>query len=220
MNTLETHVLELVGEDITSPDVFTDTSTGMAQIRDSINDAIEEIAMITGGQKRNYYLPLEADKGFYRFRWTEDVFAWITDAWLVGQKRRLEQTDLIRLQNFNPRWMQNTGTPSAYFPIGIDVVGIWPRTTSDTDLIEFSCVVIPDRYENDDDRIKLRDSHHWAAVHYAVGEYWASRGDAKSAIYHHNKYLEKLGVYGLYPEAAEYSGGYQTQKAPWPKSTD
>ena len=51
MNELETHVLELIGEDVDSPDVFTDDDAGMAPIRDSINDAIEEISMVSGSNK-------------------------------------------------------------------------------------------------------------------------------------------------------------------------
>ena len=42
MNELETHVLELIGESTSSPDVFADTDKGMAPIRDSLNDAIKK----------------------------------------------------------------------------------------------------------------------------------------------------------------------------------
>ena len=59
MNTLETHVLELIGEDTDSPDVFTDDDDGMAQIRGSLNDAIEEIIIVSGSYKENYHLPLK-----------------------------------------------------------------------------------------------------------------------------------------------------------------
>ena len=60
MNTLERHVLELIGEDPDSPDVFTDTEDGMKPIRDSLNDAIEEISMVSGSNKRVYTLPLRS----------------------------------------------------------------------------------------------------------------------------------------------------------------
>ena len=73
-------------------------------------------------------------------------------------------------------------------------------------------MVIPDRYTNDAERVKIRDAHHWAAVHFAVGEYWASRGDAKSAQMHHNIYLKKLGILDLYPETPERLWTYKTEK--------
>jgi len=219
MNSLETHVLELIGEDTTSPDVFLDTSSGIAQIRDSLNDAIEDIAIVTGGQKRMYHLPLEGGCTFYRLRWTMDHFAWFTDAWLVGQKRRLEQTDLVKLFAYNPRWMLNSGSPQSYIPVGKNIVGFWPRPSGDTDVVAFNCVVIPDRYTTDTDRIKLRDNYKWAAVHYAVSEYWASRGDAKTAEYHLGKFLEKAGILTEFPMYADANNTLKTNKEPWPKST-
>ena len=95
MNTLETQVLELIGEDTASPDVFADTSAGMAPIRDSINDAIQEISIVTGSYKNHYMIPLRANKTFFRMKFRSDHFAWVTDAWLVNQKRRLVQTPFV-----------------------------------------------------------------------------------------------------------------------------
>lgn len=220
MNELETQVLQYIGENTDSPDVFTDDSTGMAPIRESLCDAIEEISMITGSTKRDYHLPLEQDSNFYRLKWNKDNYAWVTDAWLVNQKLRLEHTDLIRMNNHNPRWLQNTGPPKAYFPVGLDVLGVWPRTTSDTDIIALTCVVIPDRYTEDTERIKLRENYQWAAVFFAVSEYWAGRGDAKTAMTFHQMYLEKLGLQNLYPMSAEYVPGYKTNKEQFTKASD
>ena len=72
MNVLETHVLELIGEDPDDPDVFFDTDAGMEPIRDSINDAIEEIAMLAGSGKRTYRIPLKANQSFYRLDFRQD----------------------------------------------------------------------------------------------------------------------------------------------------
>jgi hypothetical protein len=212
MNTLETHVLQLIGEDPDSPDVFLDTDDGMAPIRDSLNDAIEEIAIVTGSVKRTYILPLRTGTNWYRINMGRDKFAWVTDAWLVGIGRRLEQKDFHWLINYNPRWMYNTGSPERYCPIGKDHICIHPAPSSDTDMLELTVVVSPDRYKTDDQRIKLRDEFHWAAVHYAVGEYWAGRGDAATARTHHGIYIKKLGIIELYPETAERAWRYKTEK--------
>ena len=219
MNTIEKHVLELIGESVDSPDVFTDDSIGMEPVRDSINDAIEEIAVLTGSWKRTYQLPLKKDCSFYLFDVKNGSSAWITDVWLVTIKRRLEQTDLIRLNAFNPRWLMNSGTPEAYFPVGLKSIGVWPSPSADSDLLEITLVLIPDRYTEDTDRIKLRSDLEWAAAHYAVGEYYASRGDAKQAIYHHNDYLKKLGLGIEYPIAQEHLYKFTSDKEPWPKET-
>lgn len=219
MNNIEKYVLEMIGESVSSPDVFTDDSEGMEPIRDSINDAIEEIAMLTGCYSQKYYLALRQNKNFYRFDFSQGSCAWVTDAWLVTQKRRLEQTDLIRMNNYNLRWLYNNGSPESYFQIGLNYFGVWPAPASDTDMLEITVIAIPDRYEESTDRIILRKNWEWAAAHYAVGEYWASRGDGKTSIYHHNNYLKKVGVNVKYPFASEKIYQYQSEKEPWPKNT-
>jgi len=220
MNELEKMTLRLIGEDTDSPDVFTDDSEGMAQIRDSLNDAIEEISMISGMAKKDYYIPLEGDMSFYRLRWTSGSFAWVTDAWLVTQKRRLEATDVIRLYNYNPHFLESTGPPTSYYQVGLEVIGVHPTPTSDSDTLVLTCVIIPGRYTSEHDRIKLRDSYKWAAVNFAVSEYWASRGDAKTAMYHFDEYLRKMGMQQQYPMSAEYKYKYRTSKEPWPKASE
>lgn len=203
MNELEKHTLELIGEDPNSPDVFTDTSEGMAQIRDSLNDAIEEISMITGATKRNHILLLRSGVIFYRLNYSKDQFCWVTDAWLRTINRRLQHTDMEALKKYDPGWMTTSATPTHYFPIGVDVVGFHPKPADDNLLVELTTVIIPERYINDDERIRLKPSFKWAAVHFAVGEYYVSRGDAKQALYHHGQYMEKLGIQGLYPLTQE-----------------
>ena len=219
MKTIERYVLELIGENADSPDVFLDTDAGMEPVRDSINDAIEEISLFTGMMKRNYIIALRESRTFYRFRFTKGYLGWITDVWLVNQKRRLEQTSLIKLTGYNPRWMFNSGSPHSYFPIGFNFFGVFPRPSSDTDALEITAVMVPDRYTSDTDKLNLRKNWQWAAAHYAVGEFYASRGDARQAIYHHNEYLSRMGLNYKYPAANERQWQMQTDKVPWPKAT-
>lgn len=212
MNYLETYVLQLIGENTSSPDVFADTETGMAPIRDSINDAIEEINMMTGGYKRSYQIPLRQDTTFYRLKFQKGQFAWVADAWLIGQGWRMRQTDFNKLNSEDPRWMRHQGSPDQYFHIGMDLVGIYPRSGGNNDVINFECVMLPDRYSTDTDRIFLRTEYQWAVVHYAVSEYYAGRGDKPRAIEHFNLYLNRLGLRQAYPEAGEANRGFKTEK--------
>ena len=203
MNTLERHVLEIIGENTISPDVFLDTTAGLEPIRDSLNDAIEEITMITGSYKRTYYIPLTKDQSFYRLKMTDGAFGWVTDAWVVNQHRRLEQTDIISLSANSPTWMDDAGTPHLYYQIGRNIIGFYRKPTADDDMIELTCVVVPNRYETSEDRVKIRDNYKWAAVHYAVSEYWISRGDAKEAVFWFNKYLENMNLDRFAPQSNE-----------------
>jgi len=213
MNDLETAVLEMIGESVDAPDVFTDDATGMAPIRDSLNDAIEEISMVTGGLRRRVRIPLKSGMVFYRLSdASQDRFAWPVSCWLINQQRRIPQKDLIWLERANPRWMKGSGTPLFYYLIGFDEIGLDRAPTSDTDILEIDCVMIPDRYEDGTDRVKLREEYQWAAVHYAVGEFWAGRGDAKEALSHWMEYVAHIGIQELYPETSERRWQGKTDK--------
>jgi hypothetical protein len=212
MNDLEQMVLEIIGENTDSPDVFTDTDLGMEPIRDSLNDAIEEICMFKGANKRVYHLPLKASKTFYRLDVLHDEIAWITDCWLVNQKRRLTGTNLVLLESKNPGWMSSDGPPLEYFQVGFDIFGVYPKVSSDGDIIEITAAGIPARYATDKERVKLRDDFKWAAVDYAVSEFFAGRGDAKTAMEFHGRYLEKLGMQELYSPTVEKRWQFQTAK--------
>lgn len=216
MNNVERLVLEMIGEDPDNPDVFTDDSTGLAQIRDSINDAIQEIAMLTGGYKDEYFLPLRADRCFYRFDLKDNFIAWVADARLQSRNYRLEQTDLHRLRNFNPRWLHNNGYPRAYFPIGLNYIGFWPFPSNDGEIVRLHCAMIPVAYNEDQARIFVRRDLEYAAAHFAIGEYYASRGDAQSAMMHHGDYMKVLGLDMPYDHAAERVYQVRTHKEPWP----
>lgn len=219
MNALETKVLELIGEDPDSPDVFTDDDEGMAPIRDSINDAIAEITMLTGAFKRQYFLPLRSGVGFYRLRPHNGSVGWITDVWSVTQQYRLEQTDLIRLTAHDPRWMIPSSNPEAYLPLGRDIIGLYPKPSGSSDVLEITIVEIPYAYESDRDRVKLRQSFQYATINYAVAEYWASRGDAGEATKHMQMYMDALGLKQQYVQQSEALRSFGTNKEPWPTAT-
>lgn len=214
MNTLERRVLELIGEDPDSPDVFTDTDAGMAPVRDSINDAIQEVVMVTGSQKRTYFIPLRQEQAFYRFRLNDGYLGWMTDVWLVGQKKRLEQTDLIRLSSYDPRWMITKAEPDAYFPIGDELVGVYPKPSSNSDALEITFVEIPKAYESGEDRVKIKSDFEDAVVHFAVSEYWASRGDAQEAKTHLALYLKALGLEKHFEISPHQARRVETNKEP------
>lgn len=186
--------MSFIGEDPDNPDVFRDTDATIAPIRDSINDAIQEIHLVHGGHTEKFNIPLVADKRFYRVAFQGGFLGWINDAWLVNQKRRLHHTGIRDNDHNDPRWLLYNGTPEDYFIVGLDVIGFRPIPSSSSDIVEVTCSVIPAHYKTDRDRVKLRDSFKWAVVNYAVSEYWASRGDAREASKHMQVYLDNLGI--------------------------
>jgi hypothetical protein len=214
MNELERQTLLYIGEDPDSPDVFSEQN--IAPIRDSINDAVQETIMLTGAHKTTYHLPLIQGRGFYRLRPKTGYLGWITDAWLVGQQRRLAQTDWIKLNHWDPRWMTMTGTPDAYLQVGLDVLGFVPRPSATSDIVALTIVEIPQAYTHDRAPIRVRRDFRLALVQYAMTEYWAGRGDARSASEAFQTYRELIGIRRDQPRHADMVAQLDTGKDPFP----
>lgn len=212
MNDLETHVLRLIGENVSSPDVFTDSATGIAQIRGSINDAIQELCMVTGSYRRTYHLALLENRQFYRLAPQNDYLGYIVGAWDRYLKRRLERTDLLSLAREDGWWMKRTGPPLKYMQLGLNHIGIYMAPSAKGTVIELDCVMIPFAYDEDEAPVRLRTNFQRAAVYLAVSEFYASRGDAKRAQEYLERYLETAGLMQLRPQTAERQfryGGYE-----------
>lgn len=213
-NDLEKKVMDLIGENTDTPDVF--DATGIEEIRSHLNDAIEEVAMLTGCHKRVWHIPLKADCYFYRIEYGDvgDQFGWFDSVYIVGQARVLEQDSLIGLTQLDARWLYATGTPSRYVPLPgyRNTFIVWPAVSSSSDTLEVTGVAIPDRYIADTDRIKLRKSFEWACVNRAVSEFWATRGDAQSAARYFQTYAQEVGYPQMYPEQYERRWQYRTEK--------
>ena len=203
MNSLETHVLRIIGENPSSPDVFADTDSGMAPVRDSINDAIQELCMVTGSYKKTYLLPLYADRMFYRMGWERDYFGWVVEAWDRSRQMRLEQTDVLTLAMTDGFWMERTGNPEEYMQIGEDILGVFSKPSANGIVLELTCVCMPKPYTADTDPVKVREVFQNAAVYLAVSEFYASRGNASRATEYLNLYLETAGLMSMHPESAE-----------------
>ena len=213
MNILEQKVLERIGENVDSPDVFKDTDAGIAPIRDSLNDAVQEISMLTGAYKRQYLLPLRSGQAFYRFKLQNGYLGWVTDVWDVGRQFRLDQTSVTKLSSQDPRWMVGSGFPEQYMQLGDDVIGFYKKPSASAGAMELTIVEIPNAYTTDTERIKLRDSFQYAAVLFAVGEYWATRGDAQEAKAYGVRYLDALGLKERYAPSRESVDSLRTDKA-------
>jgi hypothetical protein len=200
---------------MTSPDVFTDDDTGLAPIRDSINAAIQEIAMVTGAYTKVYHLHLFEGRQFYRVSSDTDLLLYPVLVWDREQKLKLTQTDLIKVSNDYPYWMQDEGNPKEYMILGHDHVGIVYVPPVDGRILEMTWVCAPKAYVSDTDPIKLRELFQRSTVYYAVGEYYASRGDAARATDWHKQYLETANLGWMIPQPAERQfqfGGWQRQE--------
>jgi hypothetical protein len=218
MNSIETAVLRIIGENIATPDVFENNATDLALIRGSINDAIQEICMVTGSYTKTYFLGLLTNRTFYRLAPQTDYVGYIVECWDDEQKRKLTRTSLALLNRQDPAWLQNTGSQEQYLQIGTNHIGIYRQPSSKGKVLQLKCVCIPKPYIADTDPIKVRDVFQRSATYFAVGEYYASRGDAVRATDYTTKYLELTGLMQLKPQLPErqyqYRGDYGSNRFP------
>jgi hypothetical protein len=206
-NDLEKSVMDLIGENPDSPDVYTDAN--ITEIRDLINDAIEEVCMVTGCHRKVWHVPLKDACNFYQLPDSADAFLWAESVWLYNSKRRLEQKAFAGFTDQDYRWLLSTGGPYFYAILSYNKLCIFPAPSGSVDTLEITGAAIPKRYEEDTERIKLRESFQWSVTHRVVSEWWAMRGDARTAMYHWQQYVDKIKLPGMYPETAERKWKWQ-----------
>ena len=203
MNNLETHVLRLIGEDVASPDVFTDTTAGLTQIRDSLNDGIQALCLSSGLYTRTYHLALLENRQFYRLATVDDYFGYVVEAFDRQNRRRLTQVDLTTLAQRDPWFMKTGGPVTHYMQVGIEHIGFWRYPTAKGTVIELNCVCIPAAYATSASVVRVRQAYQRAAVYMAVSEFYASRGDANRAGDYLERAMETAGMMYLHPKQAE-----------------
>jgi hypothetical protein len=213
MNSIETQVLRLIAEDTTNPDVFVNTSDGLKTVRDSLNDAIEELCMITGHYRRKYLMPCMEARGLYRLSPQADEIGWVISVWDRSRKLFLDQTDLGIVANIDPNFLGTDGPPQYWWQMGVYHIGLFPRPPAKGLVLEIEMISVPLRYQHDQSPIRLRDQWQSAAVFRAVSEFFASRGDANRAAEWFSRYMEMAQIMSLNPDYAErvnqFSGGWQ-----------
>ena len=202
MNKLEKQVLQMIGEDPSNPDVFTDDDSCMDQIRTSISAGISEVLMQTGGWTETFRIPLVKDQTFYKIELANSDVGWFQSVWNVSTETALTQSSLISLNAWDPLWMRYTGSPTQYLPIGTNTIAICPKSSASAGVIECHIAAIPRRYQTDKDRIKLKKIYERSVVDYAVSEYWASRGSAKDAVEHLRRFATSIGLQRIYGDDA------------------
>lgn len=211
MKDIEKRVLHMIAENVSSPDVHADTDTGITSVRDSINDAIQEVCMVTNSYTRLFHLVMSEGKYVYDIDMTDDYMGYVLQAWNREKHWELEKTDPMSIITQDPNWLDSghRGTQYKFFPVGFSQVGFWLVPLTNNNVIELKVVAIPKPYTDADDPVRVRLGWEDAVVNFAVSEQFASRGDGNRAAEYYTKYLTAIGMMKLHPEYAErqYSVG-------------
>lgn len=215
MNNLEKHVLRLIGENVTTPDVFADSTSGLTQIRGSITDAIEELCMLTGCYRRPYQLTLVSGRVMYRLRPEHDYVIYCHSVYDGDRAYRLERAAIWELKHIAGDWINRTG-PATYFAhAGLDAIAICYQPDTTGQVLQIDAVCAPKPYADSTSPILLRNNYEQAVVYFAVGEFYASRGDTDRAASFWKKYQEITGLMTMTPEYADRMTQLAQYKNSW-----
>lgn len=195
MNSIETRVLQFIGEDTSSPDVF--TTSNLTPIRDSINDAIEELCTLSESVVNTYKIPLIANTNLYKIDFSTNQFCYILSAFLPDKEKKLTATTLSGVERLDRRWMSTTNTPMMYFNIGVDQIGFYPMYGVDGHYVELRCVTLPKRYSRSTEVLQFREDFEDALVNYSVGEYFLSVQDLEKSARWFGEYNKYSGSFGF-----------------------
>ncbi len=108
--------------------------------------------------------------------------------------------------------MQGNGDPWQYAQVGTQHIVIYRKPSSGGTILELQCICIPAEYTQSSDEVKIRSTYERAVVYFAVGEFYASRGDAARAGDYHKRYLEAANLMKMTPDQPERAYQYQP---PW-----
>ncbi len=195
MNSIENRILRAIGEDPSSPDVF--TSSNLTPIRDSVNDAMEELCTLSDSIVNVYKLPLIADTNLYKMEWAGNQLCYVASVLLPETQKQLRATTLSAVEKYDRRWMSTVGTPTMFFPLGVDLLGLYPMYSDEGYYADIRCVVLPNRYETSTEPIQIRGDWEDAVVNYAVAEYFLGVGDLEKSIRWFSEYSKYAGKFGF-----------------------
>jgi hypothetical protein len=188
MQALLREALLLIGEDPDHPDVFHDSSKELEVLKASMLDAMHDVLIATAGYRRKYYLPLASGRNFYKIDFRTDYFLLVHEAIDEITARKLEQKDLLYFLMLDMDWMSHTGTPIYYAQVSKDIICFYPAPSTTGRLIVLDCVCLPKDIAGP--ASAMQGLYLQAIVYYAVGEFYASRGDARRASEFFNEFAK------------------------------
>ncbi len=135
-------VMNIVGEDSASPTYWTDSND--SELRGYINDAVEEVCILTGQYVEDLNIPVFANRQHYILDFSKgSQLLWINHARIEPESWRLGQVDPEKLSREDYNWMTRTGTPINFCSIGLDTIRLIPFPTVDGKVIEMNVTAIP-----------------------------------------------------------------------------
>jgi len=191
INLTEQIILEMIDEDLVTPDNW----DGTDEVRSWVADGIDELCAFGKFYRRLLNIPLRGGAPIYRFSPTEDVVISVRSVWLRGQGRMLECIDFGKLIRRDPRWLRTRGSPWEYFVLDFTKFGVYPCYSDDEDIVEVDAVMFPDPYIGDEGPIEVRSDYMGALTSYCRSMlYIRLPGRVDDAMVQYREFLQLAGA--------------------------
>jgi len=193
LNDIKLMVMDIVGEDSASPTYW--NSSNDSELTEWINDAFEQVCLQTGQYVEEFILPLFANRAWYRIDPGKGgQFLWIKYLRLYPEGYELGGADPNKLAREDYNWMTRTGTPRAFFPLGINSIRLVPYPSTNGQSLEGSCVCLPPSFSLNDTVIDLDKSLIRPVLDYAAGMALISMRRLDKALEFFRSYSIGLGL--------------------------
>lgn len=180
-NNIENEILRVSGENIDTPDVFIEGSAELLMLRTFINDAIQELCMLSGVYRKNYILTTKTNRMFYRIVPQYDYISFINFILDRSRQLKLVKTELESIAKIDSFFLQRNGNASHYVMFGNEFLMLYPKPTSSYALtINFTA--IPKSYTESTDPIKIRKDYERAVIYDSLSKYYAYNRELDKAV--------------------------------------
>lgn len=188
---MEAAVRDILNETASNPAYFTS-----ADIRESLNDGLEELSDATEWYERTTPVQLLTKRTYYDLRGYEApiltvnrIFLPSPVNWLVWTTTR-ELDGMIYDIFYYPQWEGTAGTIRWCFLRSLFWLGVHPQPSTDTDVARVSHTSIPPPLLQDGDSPDFPEEFHLALVEYAAYDLLVQDSETVLALRHWAEYQE------------------------------
>lgn len=192
--TLKKLIMDTIGEDSESPTYW--DSTNDVELEDLINDAVEEMLVLSGNYIEEIHVPLYTDRRHYNLDAGKGgELLYIKGARVLPEGYTLSMVDPISLSREDYRWITRTGTPRSFYIVGNDTIRPVPYPSAEGQSLELIASIIPPNYSEDDEVVDIEDSFITGVTAYCSYMLFASMRNLEAAGRWFKEYQKAIATF-------------------------
>src|ERR1041384_655857 len=141
---IKRRILDGINDTPDDPVFFTDS-----QLNDLIDEAVEFVVAETRAIRRTGFLALRASTTFYPLRGLASDLMLPYRVWNHANSNRLAVSSMEELDQFQQRWIETSGDPESWFGVSWDIIGVYPRPTSNGGILRVDYYAWPTALDSD-----------------------------------------------------------------------